>query len=58
MSIMRLSNLSHFNYPEIDYDKLNEEETFHFIVDLMEQQKISEVKIDNKDIDFIIQTLI
>ena len=44
----------HFDYPEIDYDKLNDQQTLQLIVDLMEQQKIGEVKIDDKDIDFII----
>jgi hypothetical protein len=44
----------HFDYPEIDYDKFNEEETLQLIVDVIEQQKIGEVKIDDKDIDFFI----
>jgi hypothetical protein len=44
----------HFDYPEIDYDKFNEEETLQLIVDVIEQQKIGEVKIDDKDIDIFI----
>lgn len=47
----------HFDYPEIDYDKFDEKETLQLIVDVIEQQKIGEVKIDDKDIDFFIYQL-
>ena len=48
----------HFDYPEIDYDKFNDEEILQLIIDVIEQQKIGEVKIDDKDVDFFIYQLL
>lgn len=44
----------HFNYPEIDYEKYDEVETLQLIVDVIEQKKIREVKIDDKDVEYFI----
>lgn len=44
----------HFNYSEIDYDKLNEVETLQLIVDVLEQQNIGEVIVDDKDVECFI----
>ena len=47
----------HFDYPEIDYDKYDEVQTLQLIIDIIENNKIYEVKKVDKDIDIVISQL-
>lgn len=44
----------HFEHHEINYDSFTENETFQFIINLLEQEKIGQVIIDEKDVEIYI----